>query len=216
MITQKTVNTYYIYPLSSAESPWTNIPVAHIKCFPWDTNGYMPKTIAQLAYTDQGLHVRLESYEKSIAAKYHDLNDPVHKDSCMEFFFNPNPSKDNRYLNFEINAIGTLHLGIGGERSTRRHMNEVDPKTFKIQPSVTVNTLEGYKGPSWVLQYFIPFSWLEEYYGPVSFQSGHKMMGNFYKCGDDTAFPHYGCWNLIETEKPDFHRPEYFGELIFA
>ncbi|NLC78654.1 MAG: hypothetical protein GX683_02870, partial [Ruminococcaceae bacterium] len=24
----------------------------------------------------------------------------------------------------------------------------------------------------------------------------------------------YGCWNAVETESPDFHRPEFFGELV--
>ena len=38
---------------------------------------------------------------------------------------------------------------------------------------------------------------------------------NFYKCGDETQKPHYLSWNPVKTSKPDFHRPEYFGKLIF-
>jgi hypothetical protein len=48
-----------------------------------------------------------------------------------------------------------------------------------------------------------------------SFQ-GLKMTGNFYKCGDALESPHYLCWNHIKTEQPDYHRPEYFGELLFS
>jgi hypothetical protein len=35
-------------------------------------------------------------------------------------------------------------------------------------------------------------------------------------CDNDfhTRYPHYGCWNLIGTERPDFHRPEYFGTIV--
>ena len=40
------------------------------------------------------------------------------------------------------------------------------------------------------------------------------MKGNFYKCGDDTKYPHFGCWNEVVWEEPDFHRPECFGDLI--
>ena len=40
-----------------------------------------------------------------------------------------------------------------------------------------------------------------------------KLLGNFYKCGDATEMPHYLSWNPIQTERPDFHRPEFFGEL---
>lgn len=32
----------------------------------------------------------------------------------------------------------------------------------------------------------------------------------FYKCGDETGRPHYGSWQKVETDAPDFHRPEFF------
>lgn len=42
-----------------------------------------------------------------------------------------------------------------------------------------------------------------------------KIRGNFYKCADGTDSPHYVSWSPIKTEKPNFHCPEFFGELIF-
>ena len=39
------------------------------------------------------------------------------------------------------------------------------------------------------------------------------LRGNFYKCGDLTATPHWGSWNPVGTGAPDFHRPEYFGKM---
>ena len=38
---------------------------------------------------------------------------------------------------------------------------------------------------------------------------------NFYKCGDKQVEPHYLSWNPVLTDNPDFHRPEYFGKVIF-
>ena len=38
----------------------------------------------------------------------------------------------------------------------------------------------------------------------------------FYKCGDETEFKHRGMWNIINNPKPDFHLPEYFGNIIFG
>lgn len=38
---------------------------------------------------------------------------------------------------------------------------------------------------------------------------------NFYKCGDATTEPHYLSWNSIETDNPDFHRPDFFGKVFF-
>ena len=45
--------------------------------------------------------------------------------------------------------------------------------------------------------------------------SGRTVRANFYKCGDDTAVPHYLSWNPIPIPKPNFHTPEHFGEIRF-
>jgi Carbohydrate-binding family 9 len=29
------------------------------------------------------------------------------------------------------------------------------------------------------------------------------------------AEPHFVAWSNIETPKPDFHRPDFFGKLVF-
>jgi len=42
-----------------------------------------------------------------------------------------------------------------------------------------------------------------------------KILANFHKCADDTNAPHFLSWNPIDTPAPDFHRPEFFGELYF-
>ncbi|MHB1455061.1 MAG: carbohydrate-binding family 9-like protein [Saccharofermentanales bacterium] len=43
-----------------------------------------------------------------------------------------------------------------------------------------------------------------------------KETGNFYKCGDKTDCPHYGCWNPILLPAPDFHVPAFFGDFIVS
>ena len=45
--------------------------------------------------------------------------------------------------------------------------------------------------------------------------SGKKLRANFYKCGDRMPVKHYVTWNPIGWPQPDYHRPEYFGELVF-
>ena len=50
----------------------------------------------------------------------------------------------------------------------------------------------------------------------IGIDAGHlpaRIRANFYKCGDKTAHPHFLSWSPVSTEKPDFHRPEFFGEL---
>ena len=43
-----------------------------------------------------------------------------------------------------------------------------------------------------------------------------KLRANIYKCGDKTAHPHFLSWSPVGTPSPDFHRPEFFGELILG
>ena len=47
--------------------------------------------------------------------------------------------------------------------------------------------------------------------------SAHEFMHAFtaLKCGDDTAVPHFLSWNPIGAPRPNFHTPEYFGEIHF-
>ena len=41
------------------------------------------------------------------------------------------------------------------------------------------------------------------------------MKANFYKCGDRLKQQHYLSWNPIDLPRPNFHCPEFFGELTF-
>jgi hypothetical protein len=42
-----------------------------------------------------------------------------------------------------------------------------------------------------------------------------KADANFYKCGDDTAIKHFLSWNPVGGDRPNFHQPTFFGNLIF-
>ena len=59
----------------------------------------------------------------------------------------------------------------------------------------------------------MPFALMEKYVPGFVRTKTMKLMTNFYKCGDETEFPHFGAWKEVAVPEPDFHRPEYFGEL---
>ena len=40
-----------------------------------------------------------------------------------------------------------------------------------------------------------------------------KILGNFYKCADETMNPHFVSWSPIDLPEPNFHCPEFFGEI---
>lgn len=178
----------------------------------WEDNGYQPEVQVRLGYTNEKLQVLFRTYEKDPLIRYHQMNDPVFTDSCVEFFVQPTPDSDARYLNFEINAAGTLLLGLGVGRD-RVRLTDVDPKTFQIQPQVNCTDPVDDR-TYWELQYEIPFQFIQSHFPDFKVESGARLKGNFYKCGNDTAQPHYGCWNLIELDTPNYHVSEFFGELI--
>ncbi|MBL4937142.1 hypothetical protein JK636_15435 [Clostridium sp. YIM B02515] len=192
---------------------WQSISKVDIDCFPWDTSGYKPMTEVEMFYTNEYFKLRFIAHEKKVRAIYLNINEPVYEDSCVEFFIVPKSQMEERYMNFEFNAFGNLLLGIGSNRHNRALIN-VDPAIFEIKTSINPGNIREYDGSVWTLEFKIPFEFIEKYFGKIDFSSGYKMRGNFYKCGDKTKFPHYGSWNPIVNEKPDFHLSQYFGEFI--
>ncbi len=193
---------------------WAIVPEVLIENYPWDKTDYRPKTEVKVYYTDVDINIQFKAFESKIRSIYEEPGDPVYKDSCAEFFFNPDPEHNERYINIEVNALGTPLVQIGIGREGRVNLTDEFLKHTKIYSSVTKENIGDYIGPFWTIEYSIPYSFIKEYYGKVDFKSRKRILGNFYKCGDDTKYPHYGCWNLIDCKKEDFHRPEYFANII--
>ena len=159
----------------------------------------------RIRHDGENLLVTLWAKEAKIRAEYTVPPSPVHEDSCLEFFFMPEGERD--YLNFEINPNGCLHIGFGPDRHSRRVILPEDPKTlFRIR---TERTADG-----WRVEYRIPGDFLREYYPDFRFSG--ILKANVYKCGDKTVHAHYLAWKPVGTPTPDYHRPEYFGEMIFG
>ena len=147
--------------------------------------------------------VLLRAKEKDIRAEYTAPMSPVHEDSCLEFFFMP--AGEEKYLNFEINPNGCLHIGFGRDRYDRERILLPDPAAyFRIR---TERTDDG-----WEAEYRIPGKFLRRFY--PEFRFAGILKANVYKCGDKTAHPHYLAWNPVDSPVPDYHRPESFGTMI--
>lgn len=163
----------------------------------WQTT-YTPKTYGQLVYQEDKVYVHMFVEEKNPKAIYTQMNEPVYKDSCMECFMNVNP-KQSAYMNFEVNANGAMLVGFGQNRKER----------LSITPSFKPIPYQNDKGWGFILE--IPSEFLKFYFGEIA--STWKV--NFYKCGDDCKDVHFLSWNYIDLETPNYHCPEYFGEISF-
>lgn len=182
---------------------------APISLYPWAAaeGNYTPEARAYLFYNENGLHGLLCAREQTIRAVETRFCGDVYLDSCLEAFLTPCPGSNADYVNVEMNAIGTVHLGIGAGRYDRRHPNAV-PDGMNPRAS-------GHDGHWWGVSFTLPMDFLRREFGLERLGPGMEMRGNFFAC-DSSIHTHHGVWNPISTPKPDFHRPELFGLLHFG
>lgn len=196
----------YIIQQFDTPPDWSLIRPAVIDQFNWGGT-YRPKSEARLCLIRQeGFLLRTMSQESDPRAVYKMANDPVYKDSCLEFFVNFKPSESNTgYLNFECNANGALLCAYGNSNQNRKSICDLGLPAPAVKP---------FKGNGfWGYELLIPMKLIKELFGSSNFEKGDIVKGNFFKCGDDTEFPHYGSWTVIQNPVPNFHLPEYFGTL---
>ncbi len=77
--------------------------------YPWG-GIFCPEAFAEAKLTGSGLKFRLWCCEKHPRVTMTKPNSLVCLDSCLEVFLNPYPDFTRDYLNFEMNAAGTLLL----------------------------------------------------------------------------------------------------------
>ena len=199
-----------------AERPeaWAGVEPLMITSYLWLKNGYEPRVEVRLGYTPDSLYVSFRVAERRVRASFTRFQDPVYKDSCVEFFVDPCPERSRGYINFEANALGTMLIAIGPDRHDRRPLTVAEIAGLEIRPSLAgpVNGEIGEDG--WTLDFRIPAGLFEKLCG-TRFGPGSRAAANFYKCEDETEFPHYGAWSPVATPEPDFHQPEFFGTLEF-
>lgn len=178
-----------------------------VEAYPWGGE-YRPEVRFRAGWSDSGLRVWMECREADPLRRVNQPNGRVWCDSCMEFFLAPGPRAQDGYFNFEMNALGAMLLGFGV--SDAEFVFEDFPRS---QLPLRAEVLSD----RWTLDLSVPFALIQRRFPGFCPQSGTVMHGNFYKCGDETAQPHFGCRFSIDASQvpePNFHRPEYFGALI--
>ena len=200
---QSDTRTYSIVKADGVPN-WNEIPELSADNILWEPDCGI-RAFGQFCHDDSNLYVHLRAVEKDIRAEYTAPLSPVFQDSCLEFFFMPEGG--DRYFNFEINPNGCLYVEFGHSRSDRFIQYRTDMyDRFDIRASRTDD--------GWEVFYRIPLDFIRLYYPDFTFSG--SLRANIYKCGDMTPNKHYLSWNPVTSEKPDFHRPEDFGEMIFS
>ena len=195
---------------------WDRSEPVEIDQFLWTTPEDRPETKVRALYDENALYLHYEVADRHSYATTTTLNGSVWEDSCVEFFASLRSGVCEGYVNFEINCIGTYHLGYGPDRVNR---TVVEPKTaeaIRVQTSIDGPTKRPQTDDNeWWVAAELPFDALSELSGiEVSPSPGTRWRGNFYRLRSRPE-PLYAAWNPVDAPEPDFHRPSGFGELRF-
>lgn len=184
-----------------------------IETLNWKEFDYRPEVFFSVAYSNHEIFIKYYVKEKYFKAEKTESNQMVCEDSCVEFFVSP--ANDGLYYNLEFNGIGTCLLGYG---TGREDLKRADPGIIsKIRRTGTQGNkpLKEKEGEiSWSITIAIPVDVF--FIHKIKELQGKTFRANFYKCGDMLKVPHYVTWNPVGTKNPDYHQPEYFGEVKFV
>ncbi|MDR3263849.1 MAG: hypothetical protein LBT30_06015 [Clostridiales bacterium] len=179
---------------------------AVITNYKWTDNGYAPAVKIFLSYDDKSLKVHFEVSERKSEPRYRLDGLPVFKDSAVEVFLKPF-NDDVRYLNCEFNSVCAAVLGFGGKKENRESLIERYKKDL--------NAAAFCDSDKWSIFFEIPYRVIGEIYGREFLPHNETVTANFFKCGDETEYPHFGMLFDVISLYPEFHLPQYFGRLIF-
>jgi hypothetical protein len=179
----------------------------------WKTFSFRPEVRFNIAWGDREIYLKYYVRETNVRAEKTLTNEMVCEDSCVEFFVSP--ADDGIYYNFEFNPIGTALMGSGhGRHDSVRADAGIISGIRRLTTMGTEPFAELSGDIRWSLTLAIP---LETFFNhTIGELRGKSFRANFYKCGDKLSNPHYVTWNPIGTEKPDYHRPEFFGVIKFV
>src|SRR5215831_7355001 len=105
------------YPIHRAPGPldmscdwdshqWSNAETLEIAHFRRESSDHRPRTSARVLYDDTGIHGMFRVEDRYVICKRTEYLEPVWKDSCVEFFAQPQPG--GGYFNFEFNCGGAV------------------------------------------------------------------------------------------------------------
>lgn len=192
------------------ETLYTEAPKFAINSVNWKEQfPYHPITAFATAHSREYIYVDFFTRCNYLRAVNYKNNSPVSQDSCVEFFLQV-PGSDE-YWNFEFNCIGTVNASHRKERNNPHRLTDDEISLIKRYASCGNSPFQELEGLfNWSLTIGIPFSLI----GIENPEFPVEIKGNFYKCASATSMPHYLSWAPIKTEKPDFHRPEFFGKIV--
>lgn len=194
-------------PLASLTQALDALPRHRLAEMPWPGDYIKPTVAFAVGHDQHCIYLKYYVQEQQVQAKYRQTNGPVYKDSCVELFIAFND--ELAYYNLEFNCLGTCLVGFGEDRHNRQLLPASTVEKIQAWAALTVDGQV-----TWELTLAIPATVFSAH--RIATFQGMQARANFYKCGDELPTPHYLTWSPVQAPQPDFHQPEFFGELRFA
>lgn len=172
---------------------------------------YIPEASFKIFHDGTNIYLQFEVTEKDIHSKITEDFGEVWTDPCVEIFIAPD---SDTYYNFECTCIGKMLVACHATGKETERMPLDTLATIKRIPTLGIDNFDLREGEnSWSIIEIIPAATLFNH--KIESWDGKRMRANFYKCGDNLPTPHFLSWNKIDYPRPNFHLPEYFGEIQF-
>jgi hypothetical protein len=199
-------------PLKDVSAILDSLERNRIEQINWNPFPYKPDVSFAIGYTSGEIMLKYYVREDCFKAEMTTTNQNVYEDSCVEAFLSP--SDDGIYYNMEFNGTGICLLGSGTSRETSLRTDPSLAEMIRRESSLAPGPVPLITGNiEWTLTIAIPFGVFFRH--RIGSLKGKAIRANFYKCGDKLLTPHYITWSPVKTPAPDFHRPEFFGEIRF-
>ena len=164
-----------------------------------------------IAHLSDEVLIYFKSEEQYLSVSTREINGPVHRDNCVEFFV-AFPDRDE-YYNLEFNCLGVGKIGFGESRNNRTMLNEMAIKGVKTMVKLSYDNTQT-NSLRWELLLAIPKATFS--FNTIESFDGMCIKANIHKCGDNLPDPHYLTWSQIKTADPDFHQPTFFAKFHLA
>ncbi len=172
----------------------------------WESDPpYRPNTYFKMGVVGEDLVAKLQCYEENPKAIYTERDDPMYKDSCLEFFVAPLEEREE-YINVEMNSKGAFLCEFGKGKYDRVFLKTLTDAS----PIVEAFKGEDMQGAFWGVTVKLTKDFLSKLYKTENIDFT-TVKANFYKCGDDCEISHYLAFSPVTTLPPGFHNPVCFA-----
>jgi len=221
------MNTYSYKVAGLAQAPtidaqwdktqWLPVVPLQISNYMGGEPDHFPEVQAKMAYYGKEVAVIFRVQDRYVRAVERSNCGRIWEDSCVELFATPSNDIKAGYFNIEMNCCGKFLCNHQMMRGVEvRPMLDVDMSGFKVAHSI--------KGPI-LTEIAEPVTWCVEYSFSAEIFSAYSRVdvpapgviwrANLYKCADMCSHPHWLTWSKVDAPAPNFHLPEFFGELVF-